>query len=354
MKTSDQLKKSLGSFTALSWGSTAALVLSMLGFAAWKVLPARTDAPQVPATSGREVNTSILPALDLSGFSLGIVRNVTLVTDRSQSSQYDIREYSVSRGDSIIGIADQYNLEPDTVLASNYDILEDDPYALQPGQVLKIPPVDGVYYQWDDDDTLQSVAEKFEVEPAVILDWVANGIDLTNPVIESGTWVMIPGGVKKFSFAPLVPAVVAGGSGPTRESAGTCGGGAVGSGNFVWPTANHYLSGKNFSTTEHKAIDLAAAEGALIFAADHGVIVLAAGGWNYGYGNVLMIDHNNGFLTLYAHLSGFNVQLCQSVYAGSVIGYSGNTGNSYGAHLHFEIRAAGGGFYNPWSLLPPP
>jgi murein DD-endopeptidase MepM/ murein hydrolase activator NlpD len=63
-----------------------------------------------------------------------------------------------------------------------------------------------------------------------------------------------------------------------------------------------------------------------------------------------MIDHGNGFQTLYAHLSQINVSLCQSVSVGMVIGYAGNTGNSFGAHLHFEIRL-NGVHVNPWSYL---
>jgi murein DD-endopeptidase MepM/ murein hydrolase activator NlpD len=65
-----------------------------------------------------------------------------------------------------------------------------------------------------------------------------------------------------------------------------------------------------------------------------------------------MIDHNNGFKTLYGHLSQVNVVMCENVYAGELIGLSGNTGNSFGAHLHFEVRL-GGGFMNPWDYLPP-
>jgi murein DD-endopeptidase MepM/ murein hydrolase activator NlpD len=81
------------------------------------------------------------------------------------------------------------------------------------------------------------------------------------------------------------------------------------------------------------------------------VIWASYGAWNGGYGSVVMIDHRNGFKTLYGHLSQVNVAMCQPVYAGETIGLSGNTGNSFGAHLHFEVRL-GGGFMNPWDYLP--
>ena len=77
---------------------------------------------------------------------------------------------------------------------------------------------------------------------------------------------------------------------------------------------------------------------------------MAQGGWNYGYGNVVQIDHGNGFVTIYAHLSSISVSQCQSISAGAPVGAAGNTGNSQGAHLHFEIRQ-GGSPLNPWLLM---
>jgi murein DD-endopeptidase MepM/ murein hydrolase activator NlpD len=70
-----------------------------------------------------------------------------------------------------------------------------------------------------------------------------------------------------------------------------------------------------------------------------------------GYGNVVQIYHGNGYTSLYAHLSVIQVSQCQVVGGGAVIGLAGNTGNSFGAHLHFEIRA-GGTPVNPWNYLP--
>jgi murein DD-endopeptidase MepM/ murein hydrolase activator NlpD len=122
----------------------------------------------------------------------------------------------------------------------------------------------------------------------------------------------------------------------------------------MWPSPYHYINGGNQFSSTHLAIDLYAPEGTEIYAADNGVVVRSSfGAWNGGYGNVVRIDHRNGFSTLYGHLSQVNVGLCQSVYAGQVIGLSGNTGNSFGAHLHFEVRQ-GGGYMNPWDFLPPP
>lgn len=83
---------------------------------------------------------------------------------------------------------------------------------------------------------------------------------------------------------------------------------------------------------------------------ENGVVTMAAGGWNYGYGNIVQIDHGNGYVTVYAHLSTIFVTQCQTVGQGSAIGLSGNTGNSFGAHLHFEI-CVGGSNINPYDIV---
>jgi len=127
----------------------------------------------------------------------------------------------------------------------------------------------------------------------------------------------------------------------------------VGFGTFVWPASNHRLSGFDYSpSTNHWGIDIAGNEGEGAYATDAGVVVYA--GWNnYGYGNMIMVDHGNNFQSLYAHLSGISVGCGQSVGQGDLIGIIGNTGRSSGSHLHFEIRAISS-WVNPWDVLPPP
>ena len=131
--------------------------------------------------------------------------------------------------------------------------------------------------------------------------------------------------------------------------ADTCSNGAVGSGAFVWPADNHSLSGKDYDFG-HLGIDIAAGEGAPVYAADSGVVA-AMGNDESGYGNVIQIDHGNGYVTVYAHLSEIGVRMCQSVSAGERIGAAGNTGNSLGVHLHFEIVQDGWSI-NPWLVIP--
>jgi murein DD-endopeptidase MepM/ murein hydrolase activator NlpD len=214
---------------------------------------------------------------------------------------------------------------------------------------LKIPPTDGIYYQMKENDKLDAVASEFKANLDDILNYPGNDIDLSNPTVESGSWVMIPGGKREF-VQWIVPTIARGASGTSSTSQSACPDGAVGSGGFVWPADAHSLSGNDY-WSGHLGIDIAAGEGAPVYAADSGMVTMAQGGYNYGYGNVIQIDHGNGYSTLYAHLSVIGVGVCASVGAGQWIGSAGNTGNSQGAHLHFEVRQ-NGGFINPWFVLP--
>ena len=123
----------------------------------------------------------------------------------------------------------------------------------------------------------------------------------------------------------------------------------IGSGVFMWPVQARFLSGFDFSS-DHPGIDIAAGMGSPVYAADSGVIGME-GNDDSGYGNVIQIDHGNGYSTVYAHLSVIEVQACKSVYAGQRIGLAGKTGNADGAHLHFEV-IQDGEYIDPWSVLP--
>lgn len=127
--------------------------------------------------------------------------------------------------------------------------------------------------------------------------------------------------------------------------------GPVGAESFMWPTDRHYLSGKNFNFRYHPGLDISTDLGMSIYAADTGVVVFAGWSWQ-GYGNMIVLDHGNGWQTLYAHLSQISVDCGQAVYQGEVIGLAGSTGNSTGPHLHFEILNDTYGRVNPWSYLP--
>jgi murein DD-endopeptidase MepM/ murein hydrolase activator NlpD len=353
MKILEFLKRNL--FSIISWFVTILIVAGILGGGLW-YMGTTSVAALVPEPTAQPDATS--PAVPLpvpgsegsvdSGFQ-SISRNIQLKTNMPERPRYIVDKYTVARGDSVFAIAEKYNVSPETLLWANYDSLQDNPHNLKPGITLNVPPTDGIYYQWKDGDTLESVSNEFKADVDEIIGWPGNDIDLTNPTVDPGSWVMVPGGEREF-VQWLIPTIATGSSGTSGTSGSSCPGGAVGSGGFVWPADNHFLSGNDY-WSGHLGIDIAAGEGAPVYAADSGVVTMAQGGDNYGYGNVIQIDHGNGYSTIYAHLSVIGVGVCQSVYAGQWIGASGNTGNSQGAHLHFEVRQ-GGGFINPWFVLP--
>lgn len=110
----------------------------------------------------------------------------------------------------------------------------------------------------------------------------------------------------------------------------------VGTGNWVWPTTTRNVTCGYLCYSGHYAIDISASTGQSVYAADNGVVVSAS--YNAAYGNVILINHKNGYYTRYAHLNSMNVKAGDIVEAGQLIGGAGNTGNSTGTHLHFEIR----------------
>ena len=268
-----------------------------------------------------------------------------------ETKREDIFTHTIVSGDSIFAIAKEYDLEPESVLWANYDVLNDNPDLISIDQQLTIPPTDGVVYEWKEGDKLDHIAGLYKSTVNAILSWPGNKLDMANPVIESGQKIMIPGGEREFVRTWVMGYIPRGAAGVSTGIPGSCStgeGGAYGSGTFIWPSYNTWISGNDF-WSGHLAIDIAAGQGVPIFASDNGVVVFAA--WNSsGYGNMVMIDHGNGFQTLYAHLSSLSVRCGQSVYQGNTIGLAGSTGNSTGPHLHFEVRYFGT-FVNPYTVL---
>ncbi len=290
----------------------------------------------------------------------GIQRYAQVHTSRPSRARAEIAQYEVQKGDTIFGIAERFGLMPQTILWGNFDTLADDPHRLQPGQKLNILPVDGVLYEWHAGDGLNGVSKFFGVTPEKILNWPGNGLDaeavgdLANPEIEPGTKLFVPGGSRSFISwsAPLISR-----TDPAKAKIfgpGFCGtiiDGYVGAGTFVWPTTERWISGYDFTPgANHWGLDIAGVLGNPIYATDSGVIVYA--GWNdWGYGNVLVIDHGNGWQTLYAHLSELYVTCGASVSQGATIAAMGSTGRSSGPHLHFELMNASGVRVNPADFL---
>jgi murein DD-endopeptidase MepM/ murein hydrolase activator NlpD len=349
-----RVKGKVDRFTIISWIVTLLIVVSLLGSAVlWKnarAAPPPLPQPTAPSDSNQpQISAPVAGSGETGVFS--IQRELQLKTNIPERPRYEPVVYRITRGDALLAIAEKFKLKSETILYVNTQ-LEDNPHNLKPGMELTIPPVDGLYYQWNEGDTFETIAAKFETEPEEIMNFPGNHVDLTNPSIEPGTTVMIPGGSRELrDWTQDLQTVSRSNDGSTGTSdfgGNICGGGPVASG-FGWPAGAHNISGNGYGPG-HLGIDIQANEGEAVYAAGSGVVTMAQGGYNYGYGNVIQIDHGNGYVTVYAHLSQINVGVCTAVGQGTLIGLAGNTGNSFGAHLHFEVRY-GGSNINPYDIV---
>ena len=251
------------------------------------------------------------------------------------NSNASIQTYFVDTGDTISGIAAKFGIAVETIIWANQD-LENNPDLLSIGQQLIILPVDGVYHQVGGGDTIEGIASTFKTDPQLIIDDPINNLDPENLLIVPGQWLVVPGGSK-----PFVPRAVTAYSGPVPTDA------TSGTGIFGWPASGEITQGY---FGYHPGVDIGGWTGAPVLAADSGYVVAA--GWdNTGYGLSVVIDHSNGFQTLYAHMEDYYVSPGQNVAKGQQIGEIGTSGNSTGPHLHFEIRH-GTVQRNPYGFLP--
>ncbi len=260
------------------------------------------------------------------------------ITNIPPRTRHEVVKYAVQPGDTVSDIAQRFGVSADSVLWANAK-LEDNPDMLSLGQVLNIPPTTGVLYTVANGDTVQKIAAKFKTTKVSADQLVQNIVksefnqqlhDLKEPAyaLTAGQFLMVPGGTK-----PYVARYVTSVSGPVPSSA------ARGTGNFGYPVSGR-ITQKWW--TRHQGIDIAAPKGTPIYAADAGYVSFA--GWDreiVSYGNMILINHGNGYITRYAHLSAFIVSAGDSVKKGQLIGRVGSTGNSTGPHVHFEIYRNG-------------
>lgn len=237
-----------------------------------------------------------------------------------------ILTYIVQPGDTVFGIARRFGLDIDTIRWSNPE-LERNPDYLRPGMALTILPVRGVYHHVTAGDTLESIARRYGVTVEDIIHYPLNHLDSADSPLKAGAWLIVPHGTKR--LARPKPSPVAGYL-------------------FAWPIVGSVTQGYSAS---HRAVDIGAPYGSPVYAAHAGVVVHA--GWSEtGYGYTLIIDHGDGYRTLYSHLKGTWVSKGQKVAGGQLIGEVGSTGNSSGPHVHFEIRFNNVRL-NPLDYLPP-
>jgi len=274
----------------------------------------------------------VAPSSVLSAATTEDLETSTLVSAKPRS---EVIEYTVRPGDTVSTIAEKFGVSVDTIRWENdLKSVKD----IKPDQVLRILPVSGIRHKVKHGDTIYSIAKKYQVDPQVIVDWPYNSFANDETfALAVGQDLIIPEGIKP-KETPTVPR-------PTYYA--QIPGAGAGTGQFVWPTSGRISQG---FTWYHKAIDIANKDAPDILAADGGTVILA--GWQTptAYGNHIIIDHGNGFVTLYAHMSQLYVGVGQKVARGQAIGKMGSTGRSTGVHLHFEIRS-GGIAQNPLNFL---
>lgn len=305
----------------------------------------------VSITFGPLLVTEATAEEEIDGVATSVLRTSTgdtpFVTQQSEEVLRfrggEVIEHTVSEGETLASIAEQYNLQINTILWEN-NLKETS--TIKPGDKLRILPVDGIRHKVQKGETVYSLAKKYglgddQAAAQPMINFPFNTFaDEENFTLATGQYIFIPGGVKPEEQSRTAPLAV-------RRYTTPDAGSVAATGNFVWP-ASGYISQNYY--WYHKAIDIASRGGGPILAADSGTVVVA--GWidNSGYGNRVVIDHGNGLVTLYAHLSVVRVQVGQTVNKGDVIGDMGSTGRSTGTHLHFEIRS-GGTFVNPLTML---
>jgi murein DD-endopeptidase MepM/ murein hydrolase activator NlpD len=258
----------------------------------------------------------------------------TLVSDKVRDK---IIQYVVQPGDTVSSIAQKFGVSIDTIRWQNNLTSQDD---ITIGDTLQILPVTGVSHKVQKGDTVYSIAKKYDADPQSIVDFPYNSFTNDETFeLAIGQTVIVPNGVVPSQAPWSAVARVR----QTTPDAGT----VVASGQFIWPVGGIITQ---YFSWYHPAIDIANSAAPNVLAADSGAVVVA--GWpdNSGYGNRVMIDHGNGYQTLYAHLSVIYVVSGQTVKRGDAIGRMGTTGRSTGLHTHFEV-IYNGVHINPLSVL---
>jgi murein DD-endopeptidase MepM/ murein hydrolase activator NlpD len=252
------------------------------------------------------------------------------LTQVSDKPRADILDYKVEAGDTLALIAKKFGVDTDSI-----DWLNDglDVKKIKPGQIIKIPPVTGVVHTVKSGETIYSIAKKYNVSAQAVVDFPFNEFSNDETfALAIGQQLIIPDG--EMPNEPILS--------PRSNLAQqmTPGAGAVSAtGNWIWPAAGTITQ---WFRSWHKGLDIANHNGGPILAADSGTVIVASWLDNTGYGNRVVIDHGNGYKTLYGHMSKFAVTVGQTVKRGDVLGQMGSTGRSTGTHLHFEIRTPKG------------
>lgn len=258
----------------------------------------------------------------------GDLLDISIVANTIFSQPVTYQDYRVQKGDTISGIAKKFGLTNISTLIAVNDI--GNVRALGAGQKLKIPSIDGITYKVKSGESLASIAAKNNISESAILD--VN--DLSSDVLQANQVIFLPGAKMDQKALSL----------------------AMGD-QFIYPIKAVYRISSSFGARKdpftgkesyHKGQDFACPTGTAIYASMGGTVIFSGESWLYG--KHIIIDHGNGYQTLYAHMSKIIASKGTYVTQGTRIGLVGNTGYSTGPHLHFTVYKNGNPI-NPMSVL---
>lgn len=262
--------------------------------------------------------------------------------DNSASPLYCV--YEVREGDNLTKISDKFGYSSyEYLLHSNKPDIASENAVLEVGQKIRIPKGrDNVLYAVLTNDTLGNVAQSYGVPVEAIVAIPENRLS-DRDTLTIGKELLIPSPTR-FAAATPVPA-------PTARPAPTAASTPTVSRGFVWPATGPISSYFGPSHPLGIDIDLYQNPTSSIVAAKSGVVTFAGGNACCSYGYYVIVDHGDGYETLYAHFSSILVNTGQRVSQGQALGIAGRTGYATGVHLHFEVRL-NGSLINPLSVLP--
>ncbi len=282
------------------------------------------DKPTVDSNANIVIvsDNALLPTVSRPGAS-------TDATGGADSSSDQVSVYVVRKGDTVSEVADMFDVSVSTILAAN-DLKKGE--KLVEGDTLLILPISGLKHTVTKGQTLKGIANLYKVDVSDIT--LYNDIN-PDSGLAVGDELIIPGGeMDEESDKPVknLNASIAKDkqyyeTHPTKSVAGY----------FVDPVP---AGRKTQGLHDHGAIDIGAPTGTPIYASASGTVLAAKGGYNGGYGNMVIIKHPNGVQTLYGHMSKLGTTTGASVHQGQLIGYVGSTGKSTGPHLHFKVMGA--------------
>ena len=289
-----------------------------------------TNSQNVPLLQSA-VNFDLNAAV--GGADITVVGNEALVSESGPSGTLadisdsittgQISKYIVRNGDSLGSIAKMYGVTTNTIVWANNLTSS----SIKEGQSLIILPVSGTIHTIAKGDTLKSIAKKYKADAGEIAQF--NGLD-SESVLEVGETIIIPDGEGTLR--------ISGAKSKRGTSSYRGGGGPEYPGYYISPLNSGI---KTQGLHGYNGIDIGVRTGTTLYAAAAGQVIIARpSGWNGGYGKYIVISHYNGTQTVYGHLSQVFVNEGDLVYQGQVIGLTGNSGNSTGPHLHFEVRGA--------------